>query len=104
AARRAVADSPDARSLLAGGTGADVRRFLEELDLTPGPTSLGGVTPLPPPAPGRDVPALLDGLLPSGRDRPRYTPTKLHATGGIGQAWLARDTALAPDGALKEPR
>src|SRR5262249_26256895 len=34
----------------------------------------------------------------------RYTLTRLHATGGIGRVWLARDTALGRDLALKELR
>jgi serine/threonine-protein kinase len=34
----------------------------------------------------------------------RYTRTRLHATGGLGQVWLARDTALGREVALKELR
>jgi serine/threonine protein kinase/Flp pilus assembly protein TadD len=34
----------------------------------------------------------------------RYTLTKLHAKGGIGQVWLARDAALGREVALKELR
>ena len=37
-----------------------------------------------------------------GRDR--YTLTTLHAKGGIGQVWLARDTAMEREVALKELR
>jgi hypothetical protein len=92
------------QSLLAGITDPDLRRFLDDLDLTPSPPSVSDVTPLPPPLSGRNVPALLDSLLPSGGGRPRYTPTKLHATGGMGQVWLARDAALDRDVAFKELR
>jgi tetratricopeptide (TPR) repeat protein len=94
----------EAGSLFAGVTDPDLRRFLDDLDLSPSPTSVEDVTPLPPPLLGRDIPALLDTLLPSGGGRPRYTPTKLYATGGMGQVWLARDAALDRDVAFKELR
>ena len=35
---------------------------------------------------------------------PRYTRTSLHASGGMGSVWLARDTQIGRDVALKELR
>jgi serine/threonine-protein kinase len=42
------------------------------------------------------------GQAPEARDR--YTLTRMHAKGGIGQVWLARDSALDREVALKEVR
>jgi serine/threonine protein kinase len=53
---------------------------------------------------GRGSPApheLLKSALPAG---PRYTRTMLHAAGGMGSVWLARDAAIGRDVALKELR
>jgi serine/threonine-protein kinase len=38
--------------------------------------------------------------IPEGRER--YTLTRLHATGGMGRVWLARDAAVGRDVAVKE--
>jgi hypothetical protein len=65
-----------------------------------------------------DIRQTLDGLSPAARgtveyiahlDRPednrgRYTLTSLHAKGGTGQVWLARDAVLDREAALKELR
>jgi serine/threonine protein kinase len=65
--------------------------------------------------PDPDVRGTLSGLLPVGHlfistaafepaEGERYTITRLHATGGIGRVWLARDSSLGRDVALKELR
>jgi serine/threonine-protein kinase len=56
------------------------------------------------PQPGRET---IQYIAPLGRDpeqRDRYTLTTLHAKGGVGQVWLARDMELEREVALKELR
>jgi eukaryotic-like serine/threonine-protein kinase len=47
---------------------------------------------------------VLGSLSPSEESRERYTLTHLHAKGGMGRVWLARDGALGRQIALKELR
>ena len=46
----------------------------------------------------------LGTLSPNDESRERYTLTHLHAKGGMGRVWLARDSALGRQIALKELR
>jgi eukaryotic-like serine/threonine-protein kinase len=80
-----VASEPARRSL-AGVADDDVRR------------SLAGAAP--PPAPGHVL--LTTDYTPAAGER--YTLSRLHASGGIGRVWLARDASLGRDVALKELR
>ena len=55
--------------------------------------------------PGPDAPTTLATVdEPIPRPQERYTLTRLHARGGIGQVWVARDAAFARNVALKELR
>jgi PAS domain S-box-containing protein len=75
----------------------DVKRSLaalEDADIQQSLTDL-------PPSDGSDSDATVDYVLDL---RERYTLAHLHATGGIGRVWVARDIQLGRDVALKELR
>src|SRR5262249_42602776 len=74
----------------------DVRRSLATLDDEDVRRSLAGV-----PLPAEPQPPTIDHVPPPAE---RYCRLRLHATGGIGRVWLAPDSALGRDVALKELR
>jgi serine/threonine-protein kinase len=88
----------DARAGLTEVTTDPVRQSLAGVADAAVQQSLAGVTT--PPA-GLVLEAT---TAPAVEQRDRYTLSRLHATGGIGRVWLARDASLARDVALKELR
>jgi serine/threonine-protein kinase len=87
-----AAGAPDVLATLDGirhGADDEIRRSLADVDRPHrAGSTLEYLSPLSQPAGSRD----------------RYTLTTLHAKGGIGQVWLARDTAMEREVALKELR
>jgi eukaryotic-like serine/threonine-protein kinase len=88
----------DARACLAEVTRHDDRHslaFIDDADLN---QSLAGATPRE----QEPIVASTCNYVPESRDR--YTLSYLHATGGIGRVWLARDATIGRQVALKELR
>jgi eukaryotic-like serine/threonine-protein kinase len=96
-ARNIEKHAGDARASLAAVAAEPVRQTLGGCDDPVIREAMGGFPTLG----GGDLDFTVD-YGPASRDR--YTLTRLHATGGIGQVWLARDDALGREVALKELR
>ncbi len=97
-ARKLKKHGGDAHASLAAVTTDAVRDSLADVADAEVRQSLAG---LPTPPQGHALVTTV-AHLPESRDR--YTLSRLHATGGIGRVWLARDASLTRDVALKELR
>jgi hypothetical protein len=95
---RKIRKHRNVRATLAAEAGADARDAIRAVDHPEIRRSLSSLAP-----PAGHV--LIETMIsPHQLDSARYTLTRMHAEGGLGRVWLARDTDLRRGVALKEIR
>jgi len=95
---RKIKKHGNVRASLAAVAGADARDLIRSIDQPEIRNSLSSL----PPAVGH---VLLETVIPPHEpESSRYTLTRMHAEGGLGRVWLARDRDLHRGVALKEIR
>ena len=85
----------DVRATSGAVAGADARDAIRAVEHPEVRKSLSGL----PPAAGH---VLVETMVKPTEERTRYTLTRLHAKGGLGRVWVARDHDLNREVALKE--
>jgi serine/threonine-protein kinase len=95
--RKLTRHGGDARASLAATADRDVRATLAAIEDSDIAHSLARLEQ-------HDVLSRVSTVNPLPEARGRYVLTRLHAQGGLGRVWLARDNSLCRDVALKELR
>jgi serine/threonine-protein kinase len=102
---RLLAQESAADGFLDGSVSGIAAGVLYDADQSPPASVVSTVDPLSsPPSSPADAQTTVVGIDDKPKSRERYALTRLHASGGIGRVWVARDTAFGRNVALKELR